>query len=435
MRTAPSAIHLPGCKSASQRALVLGALAGGENRIHGLSACRDSMELLAALAACGVEHRWEGVPGAEAASLILRGAAPQEWQPRSQEPISVGEGASTLRFLMATLGAGIADVRLRPAAALAARPHGELVQLLQGLGAEVTNESDASGALLRIRGCGGFGARRVEIPKLRSSQTLSALWMAAGDAPITWSLAENPSSRGYLDLTAEMMRHVRGDTVLREVESQRLWEQAAGFGADVSVRVLADPSAAVFFAVASILLGQSVRVARPWNSRHADAELLRHLRQEDWLTWIPQEAGVEILPGPSARSRSLVLDLDPAPDSGPALAVLAAHLPHGARFSGLSRLRIKESDRVSAMLRLAEACGAEVRLSEDELSIRPGADAPRLGQPAPRRALRLAAEGDHRTAMATGVAALLHPGLESDQPACVAKSFPNFWEELACLRG
>lgn len=438
MRTVPAAIGLPGCKSTSQRALVLAAQTAQESRVQGLSDCRDSLELLAALQHFGVKARWEGRPGDANSFLYLRGGAPQQWLPDAEavaHGVPAGEGASTLRFLAALLAAGRARARLRPSPQSAARPHEELFAALRGLGAEIEAGEDGSGPWLEVRGCGGFGARRVELGELRSSQTLSALWMAAGDAPITWSLAAPPGSRGYLDLTADMLRAVRGTDALTEVEDGRVWEQAPGYGESARFRVMADPSAVVFFAVAAILLRRSVRVSRPWTSRHADAALLRRLRAEDWLTWLPGDAGVDLLPGPSARRRELVVDLDAAPDCGPALAVLAAHLPAGARFGGLARLRIKESDRVAAMTRLAQACGALVETTDHELLVRPGPESTRPGRPRPACATLLETRHDHRTAMAAGIASLLHPGLAPDDPDCVAKSFPHFWEGLECLRG
>lgn len=431
MPTAALALVLPGCKSSSQRALVLAATASGESRIVGLSDCRDSADLRGGLEQLGVAFS----ASAEPDTLAVRGRPPQEWEPaRGAGDLPAGEGASTLRFLLALLAAGRADVRLRLAPALAARPHQELLELLRGFGATMDLGEDERGPWMRVRGAGGFGARTVEIPSLRSSQTLSALWMAAGDAPITWRLTTPLGSRGYVDLTVEMLRRVRGQASLTADASGQVWNQAAGYGSDARLRVLSDPSAVVFFAVAAMLLRRGVRVARAWNPRHADAALLRRLRQEDWLTWVPEESGITLVPGPSVRQRELVLDLDEAPDCGPALAVLAAHLPSGARFQGLDRLRIKESDRVAAMVRLAEACGATAREEAGWLVIQPGPGRARLGRPAPRRGAQVAAHGDHRTAMAAGIASLLHPGLEPDDPACAAKSFPRFWDELARLR-
>lgn len=433
MRAAPPVCGLPGCKSTSQRALVLAALAGGENRISGLSACRDSAELLAALRRLGVTAEWEGLPGAGSAALRLAGRPPRALAAAGEIP--AGEGASTLRFLMALAGASEGVKRFRPAPGLAARPHGELSAALTALGAAVATGEDAAGAWIEVRGAGGFGPRTLSLGPLRSSQTLSGLWMAAGDAPMTWELSGPAASAGYLELTAEMLRHARGADALVEVERDRVWRQAAGYGERLRIRVMADPSAAVFFAVAALLLRRAVRVDRPWTSRHADAALLRRLRHEDWLTWTSGEHGIEFVPGPAARRRELVLDLDVAPDCGPALAVLAAHLPAGGTFTGLSRLRAKESDRVEAMARLAAACGAEAALDGDAMRVRPSAGGARPGRSAAPAARKVETRGDHRVAMAAGVAALLQPGLEPDDRGCVAKSFPHFWEALECARG
>lgn len=428
-----AAVALPGCKSSSQRALMLAAVAAGESRIEGLSTCRDSAELLAALQALGVPT---SPPTIAEGSFSLRGKAPAELAARNGGAggIPVGEGASTLRFLMALTAAGRGTVTLRPAPALAARPHGELADILRSFGAGLDQGADDAGPWLRVRGCGGFGARRVELGALQTSQTLSALWLAAGDAPISWRLLHPGGSLGYLGLTARMLRAARGAAALVEREPGRFWEQSAGYGSGARLRVQADPSAVIFFAVAALLLQRPVLLDRAWNPQHADADLLERLRAEEWIGWSADARGVLLTPGPGAGRRALELDLDAAPDSGPALAVLAAHLPAGGRFTGLDRLRLKESDRVEAMIRLAAACGASAARTAAGLDIRPGAGAARLGAPAPRRSGSVHAAGDHRTAMAAGIAALLHPGLEPDDRGCVAKSFPGFWEALAPLQ-
>lgn len=427
-----AAIALPGCKSSSQRALMLAALAAGESQIEGLSDCQDSLDLLAALQVFGVETRPLGTaPG----RLAVRGRAPRELSARAagETGLPVGEGASTLRFLLALSAASQGTVTLRPAPALAARPHRELVEILRSFGAVIEIGQDASGPFFRVRGNGGFGPRQVELGALKTSQTLSALWLAAGDAPMTWRLREASSSAGYLALTAIMLRQARGAEALIEREAGRCWDQGAGFGKEARLRVLADPSAVIFFAVAALLLQRPVLLASAWNPHHADAALLDRLRADEWIGWSEDARGVTISPGPSAGRRELTLDLDQAPDSGPALAVLAAHLPAGGRFTGLDRLRIKESDRVQAMMRLAAACGATVATESEGLVIRPGSRAAALGQPVAPCAACVATEGDHRTAMATGIASLLHPGLEPDDRDCVAKSFPRFWDALAAL--
>lgn len=427
------AIALPGCKSSSQRALLLAALAGGESRIEGLSDCRDSADLLGALQHWGLAT---STPAGSGQDLLVRGRPPWELLPATDQlaEVAVGEGASTLRFLLALAAAGRGPVTLRPAPALAARPHGELLDLLRGFGARIETGQDRGGPFLRVHGAGGFGPREVEVTALQSSQTLSALWLAAGDAPMRWRLLAGSGSQAYLDLSAHMLRQARGAAALIETEEGRCWEQAAGYGANARLQVLADPSAALFFVVAAILLDRPLRLDRAWNPRHADARLLDWMRAQDWIDWAEDARGLTLSPGPSAGQRRFELDLDAAPDGGPVLAVLAAHLPAGGRFTGLERLRIKESDRVEAMLRLAQACDATATLAGGGLTIQPGPRTVRLGEVGSPRAAVVATAGDHRTAMAAGVAALLHPGLEPDDPHCVVKSFPNFWTALATVQ-
>jgi 3-phosphoshikimate 1-carboxyvinyltransferase len=119
-------------------------------------------------------------------------------------------------------------------------------------------------------------------------------------------------------------------------------------------------------------------------------------------------------------------DLARSPDSGPAMAVLAASNPTGIRFDHAGRLRYKESDRVEGMARLAAACGGAMSISGDSVWIRAVGPAP------PTTAFDPVF--DHRLAMAAGVAALRWPGIQVTDPAVVAKSFPDFWTQLDLLR-
>jgi len=114
----------------------------------------------------------------------------------------------------------------------------------------------------------------------------------------------------------------------------------------------------------------------------------------------------------------LQFNVDACPDVAPALAVLAAHLPSGVVISGVGRLRFKESDRFNGIARLATKLGAEVgEPASGSLLIKPAATG--------SKHQAFVTDGDHRLAMAAAVA-----GMEVDDRACVAKSFPGFWQEL-----
>jgi len=121
----------------------------------------------------------------------------------------------------------------------------------------------------------------------------------------------------------------------------------------------------------------------------------------------------------SSRIPQLSFDIDPCPDVAPAISVLAAHLVNGILLSGTERLRFKESDRFNGMRRLVAALGGEFeQQANGQVLIRRG-----HGQ---RSGIAVACASDHRLVMAAAIA-----DLEVDNRECVAKSFPNFWQELA----
>jgi 3-phosphoshikimate 1-carboxyvinyltransferase len=122
-------------------------------------------------------------------------------------------------------------------------------------------------------------------------------------------------------------------------------------------------------------------------------------------------------------------ELSDAPDLFPVLAAVAASLPPGSRFSGIERLRHKESDRVSAMVENLRGLGARVEVAGPEL---------RVLAPVVQKldeARRVTAAGDHRIAMAMAVAALHAGPLELDDPSSISKSFPGFWEAWRTVAG
>ena len=113
------------------------------------------------------------------------------------------------------------------------------------------------------------------------------------------------------------------------------------------------------------------------------------------------------------------MNLDYCPDAGPALAVACAFLPSGGRLTGLHRLKDKESDRLRGMQNLVAAVGGRAVLEGEALVI--------SGSTSSSVAESLDTAGDHRMAMAGGIAQLRFPNLEIKTPECVTKSFPEFW--------
>ncbi len=402
-------IDLPGCKSVSQRALLLAALATGSSHLAGLSASDDTRFLRAALAALGV-HFHSQADG----RVRVDGAAGLPLSACTE--LHLGAGGSTLRFLLPLVARQNRQVRLFAAPGLMARPHTALVELLQGHGAHVETLPDGflvHGQSLRL-------PSPTLVPVGLSSQFFSGLMMTSGAAAQSWQLDGLPVSPGYLEMTVALLRQFRGAACV--AMEGLLWHQSGGFGVRQNLEIPADSSAALFFAVAAALLDSTISFTRAVSPLHPDAYALRFLEEAGFV-----QRGERSFTGTAPTAIVCeAFDLALSPDSGPAMAVLAASHTGGIRFENAGRLRHKESDRVEGMARLAQACGGEMMHQGESLWIRAVASKP------PQTLFDPAA--DHRLAMAAGVAALRWPGIHVMNPAVVAKSFPDFWNQLDLLR-
>ena len=388
-------IEVPGCKSASQRALILAALAAGESRLEGLSDGEDSAFLMAALQSCG----WS--VETQAGTVVLQGSDGPRTCDASQ--VALGEGGSTLRFLVPVLAAAPQEMQLQVAEGLRNRPQEAMRQVLTTLGACLTPTADG----FYLRSQPKPTSAPVAVPAGLSSQFLSGFLMASGVTPMAWMPEGALVSQGYLAMTVRMLRQFRGAVVLDDRALP--WQQMSGFGQGRDLTIPSDPSAIVFFAVAAILQESTIRISRPWDSQHPDVAVLRFLEQAGLL----HVDGQDLIPDQPRSSLASqappVFDLQESPDSGPALAVLAAALPHGIDFRNTERLRFKESDRIDGMERLTRLAQAPSSSTFDPTN-------------------------DHRLAMAAGIATLGYPQAKILHPECVAKSFPGFWEQIDRLR-
>jgi len=409
-------VGLPGCKSLSARALILAACSQGESVLKGVSRSQDTRTLLEALRALGVEVcETEGVT-----RLFGWGGAPRARGVR----IDLGAAATSLRLLLPLLAAGETDVTVTGTARLFERPHAALYDFLVRHGARVELLPTREGRRgVRIRGSGLRGGVW-EAPVRETSQILSGLLLTAGLCGGVRVRHEGPlPSSGYVDLTLEALRLFRGPLAVQAGHGE--WRVAAGVPQAFSGTLPGDPSAATFFLTALVLRGGRALFQPGWSPVHPEARLQRVFFDQGILE--ADENGLRF----SGRlpSRPLEIDLDPAPDAGPALAVLGAVLPAGMLLKRVSRLRFKESDRVEGIGRLAALFGRRFEIRGEDLFLAPlPAGAPAL----PRKAVVPVFDprGDHRLAMAAGVAALVLEDLEILDRPCVEKSFPRFWEEL-----
>ncbi|MFK5956067.1 MAG: hypothetical protein QM477_06445 [Planctomycetota bacterium] len=406
-------LDLPGCKSVSQRALILAALAQGESRLVGLSTGDDSVFLQQALRQLGWSLELD-----DCGSLLVVGRhGPQT---ATVDALTLGEGGSTLRFLVPLLAAVPQDLMLGLAPGLRARPQQVMVDALAQFGASLT--PTASG--FHLQSSGRALPQEMQIPVDLSSQFFSGFLMASGKQAQSWKLGSEPVSRGYLDMTVCMLQQFRGPDVL-QIQAHG-WQQQAGYGLGQDLQIPSDASAVVFFAVAAILQQREIQIRSPWDLSHPDIAVLNFLRQNGLL----QVEGTTLVPMPAAAvaasSGVPIFDLQDSPDSGPALAVLASQMPNGMVFRNPERLRFKESNRLDGMQHLAAILGGTMSARAGELRVKPGA--------LTHTQAAFDSCNDHRLAMAAGIASLRYPQLKIAGQGCVAKSFPDFWNQLARLQ-
>ncbi|MEE2664037.1 MAG: 3-phosphoshikimate 1-carboxyvinyltransferase [Myxococcota bacterium] len=401
---------VPGSKSITNRALLAAALAAGESRLESPLDSDDTRVMREALAQLGIEIRADG------GDLTVLGRGGRLLAP--VEHLSLGNAGTAMRFLTAacTLAEGPAvldgDQRMRE------RPIGDLVNALAGLGAELELLQATGCPPLRTTG-GGLPGGTVEIDASRSSQYVSAILLAA---PYAASDVEvrcrdgSIASRPYVDVTLQVMTDFGAEA--------RWLDDATG----VSVRsgrpyharhypIEPDASSAIYPLCAAAIRGGRARVVGiPPDSKQSDLALLELLERMGCQV-IRGDAFVEIR-APEAGLVSLSsVDMNALPDAVVGYAVVALFANGPTRIENVGHLRIKESDRLHALETELARLGGRVKTGDDWIEIRPG----------PLHGAEVETYDDHRMAMAFALAGLRVPGVVIRDPACVSKSWPDFF--------
>lgn len=416
---------VPPSKSLAQRALLAAALCpepvwiarlgdGGED-------LRRARELIAGLGA-----RLEApTPGA----LRVRGLAPgpsRGW--RADQALELGESGTLAR--LATAAAGLCGQA------------GRAIELQAG-GSLLRRSSPALFAALRRAGVGlRFLAREdawpVEVRPIgppshlllvapTSSQELSALLLAAAawPDPIEVEVQGAIPSRPYLEMTRRLLERF-GVNIEAAVNAGGESFRVRGPLRASAQPILIEPdaSAAAVLLAAACLSGGEISIAGLGaDSLQGDVRVLEHLRAFGCRAGFDARG---IFAG-GKPTRGAQLDLAGEPDLAPVLAAVAAcaALEHGARSQllGLGTLQGKESARISVLAEGLAALGLTAIATPTSLEISPGR--------ATRHALDLDPRGDHRMVFAFALLGLVREGVDVREPACVAKSWPNFWRDLA----
>jgi 3-phosphoshikimate 1-carboxyvinyltransferase len=407
-------VQVPGSKSYTQRAMVIAALAEGESLLHDPLLSEDTLHLAEALRLLGAEVRSEGT------SMTIRGTGGRIAAPG--RAIDAGSNGTAMRLLsgMASLGPG--PIVLTGGKRLCERPMKPLLDALSAQGVAVETEGGSGYPPVTIRG-GGLTGGKIVLRDIGSSQFVSSLLIAApyASADTAIVLEGRIPSLPYIALTAETMQAF-GAAVAHDGSGRYLVRNTLRYRGR-EYRIEGDLTSASYFFLAAALLRGRIRVENiEPGSRQGDIGFLRLLERLG-CTVIRGEHCVEVRGG-ELPIGEMAFDMDGMPDIVPTLAVLCALRPGRSLIRNVAHLRLKESDRLEALVNELGKTGIAAEVVGEDLAITGGRPC----------GARIETYDDHRIAMSFAILGLAVPGIEIEDPACAAKSFPGFWTALEGLR-
>ncbi len=433
---ARGSVAVPGSKSISIRVLLLAALADGATRIEGLLRSDDTTVMLDAL-------RKLGVPIAEAGDgvVVVHGAAAF---PAREADLFVGNSGLSIRTLVAALAFAGGRYRLSGVARMHERPIGDLVDALTAVGARIAFEATPGCPPLTIEPAAlpPTPHRVLRIDGSASSQFLTGLLQAAPllarDAGLAIEVEGDLISRPYVDLTIALMRLFGVD--VDEATSQRFHvARGARYSAVETFCVEGDASSASYLLAAGLLGGGPVRV-----EGIARASLQGDARFVDVLIAMGarvtrSDRAIDIA-SPGIRSgfrpRAVDADFNDIPDAAMTIAVLALFADGPCTLRNVGSWRVKETDRLAAMSTELAKFGGAIEAGDDWLRVAPlphAAIALLMDRAARGAVVSIATYDDHRIAMCFSLACFLGIPIRIEDPDCVAKTFPDYFERFEAL--
>ena len=409
-------LRVPGDKSISHRALIAATLAEGRSRVRGILPSADVHSTAGVLRALG-----GSIPALDAAieieGLGLRGLG------EPADDLDCGNSGTSARLLAGVVAGSGLTARFTGDASLSGRPMRRVKAPLEQMGAGL--ELPANGGLpMTVR-----GAKLHDIEwrsEVASAQVKSCILLAALTAGVEATVREPSRSRDHTErmLAAMGVEVWTNDEAVMLLPTTRL--------APLDLEVPGDPSSASFFAALAALAGSGELLLRHVGvneTRTGFFAALREMGASVELTDSVRESGewvADVLVSSGKPLRGITIGGEAIPtviDELPLLACISAYVEGETRVTGAAELRVKESDRIAAVVGNLRELGADADELPDGFVIR-GTNPVLRG--------RVTTHGDHRLAMAFGVLGAL-PGNEIavDAPDCVTVSYPDFWAHLA----
>ena len=427
LATAGGIVTLPGSKSISNRVLLLSALSQGRTVIHDLLDSDDTRVMLEALGQLGCGVTVDGV------TVTVEGLGARA--PNSPARLFMGNAGTAMRPLTAALAVLGGDFELSGVARMHERPIGDLVDALRQLGCDIRYTATEGFPPLRI----GTPALRLDAPiRVRgdvSSQFLTALLMAlplVATRDVVIEVVGELISKPYIEITLNLLARF-GIAIQREGWQRFIIPAGSRYRSPGEIHVEADASSASYF----IALGALARPTNAGAGVRIQGVGAASIQGDIRFIEAAQAMGAQVSSGPNWLEirrgnwplKAIDLDCNHIPDAAMTLGAMALYAEGPTTLRNIASWRVKETDRIAAMATELRKLGATVDEGADFIRITPPASARHW------RAASIHTYDDHRVAMCFSLAALNPARLpvRIDDPKCVAKTFPDYFEALFSL--
>ncbi|EBZ8466413.1 3-phosphoshikimate 1-carboxyvinyltransferase [Salmonella enterica] len=407
------AINLPGSKSVSNRALLLAALACGKTVLTNLLDSDDVRHMLNALSALGINYTLS----ADRTRCDITGNGGALRAPGALE-LFLGNAGTAMRPLAAALCLGQNEIVLTGEPRMKERPIGHLVDSLRQGGANIDYLEQENYPPLRLRG--GFIGGDIEVDGSVSSQFLTALLMTAPLAPEDTIIRVKGElvSKPYIDITLNLMKTF-GVEIANHHYQQFVVKGGQQYHSPGRYLVEGDASSASYFLAAGAIKGGTVKVTGIGRkSMQGDirfADVLEKMGAT--ITW-----GDDFIACTRGELHAIDMDMNHIPDAAMTIATTALFAKGTTTLRNIYNWRVKETDRLFAMATELRKVGAEVEEGHDYIRITP---------PAKLHHADIGTYNDHRMAMCFSLVALSDTPVTILDPKCTAKTFPDYFEQLA----
>ncbi|EDY3596799.1 3-phosphoshikimate 1-carboxyvinyltransferase [Salmonella enterica] len=407
------AINLPGSKSVSNRALLLAALACGKTVLTNLLDSDDVSHMLNALSALGINYTLS----ADRTRCDITGNGGALRAPGALE-LFLGNAGTAMRPLAAALCLGQNEIVLTGEPRMKERPIGHLVDSLRQGGANIDYLEQENYPPLRLRG--GFIGGDIEVDGSVSSQFLTALLMTAPMAPEDTIIRVKGElvSKPYIDITLNLMKTF-GVEIANHHYQQFVVKGGQQYHSPGRYLVEGDASSASYFLAAGAIKGGTVKVTGIGRkSMQGDirfADVLEKMGAT--ITW-----GDDFIACTRGELHAIDMDMNHIPDAAMTIATTALFAKGTTTLRNIYNWRVKETDRLFAMATELRKVGAEVEEGHDYIRITP---------PAKLQHADIGTYNDHRMAMCFSLVALSDTPVTILDPKCTAKTFPDYFEQLA----